>query len=71
MHPSAERNIPAVIPLFRAAVGTARHRDLIADCLARLDTFRLSRQLRTLDQILRRTADDCSACPRPAQAAGR
>ena len=34
--------------------GTARHAELIAACLDRLGVFRLSRQLRTLDQILRR-----------------
>ena len=37
--------------------GTARHAELIAACLDRLGVFRLSRQLRTLDQILRRLTD--------------
>ena len=46
--------------------GTARHAELIAACLDRLDVFRLSRQLDTLDQILGRLTDDLSACPRPS-----
>ena len=71
LHASTGRRVADCIAGLQDIAGTARHRDLIADCLARLGTFRLSRQLRTLDQILRRTADDCSACPRPAPAAGR
>jgi hypothetical protein len=51
--------------------GTARHAELVAACLDRLGVFRLSRQLRTLDQILGRLTDDCSACPRPGAPAGR
>jgi hypothetical protein len=43
--------------------GTARHAELIAACLDRLDGFRLSRQLRTLDQILGRLTDGFSARP--------
>jgi hypothetical protein len=33
-------------------VGSVEHADLIAACLAKLDVFRLSRQLRTLETIL-------------------
>ena len=51
--------------------GTARHAELIAACLDQLSVFRLSRQLRTLDRILRRLTDDSSACPHPSAAAGR
>src|SRR5207245_7412856 len=50
---------------------TARHAELIAACLDRLSVFRLSRQLRALDQILGRLADDCLAWPRPGAPAGR
>ncbi|GGP14069.1 hypothetical protein LDL08_20180 [Nonomuraea glycinis] len=32
--------------------GSVEHADLIAACLAKLDVFRLSRQLRTLETIL-------------------
>jgi len=35
-----------------AIAGTAAHTDLISACLARLDMFRLSRQIRTLETIL-------------------
>ena len=51
--------------------GTARHADLAAACLGRLDVFRLSRQLRTFDQIIERLTDARSACPYPRSAAGR
>ena len=51
--------------------GTARHAELIAACLDRLGVFRLSRQLRTLDQILRRLTNACPACPRPGSTTGR
>jgi hypothetical protein len=43
--------------------GTARHAALIADCLGKLDIFRLSHQLATIDHILGRLADGRSACP--------
>ena len=51
--------------------GTARHAELIAACLDRLGVFRLSRQLRTLDQILRRLTNACPACPQPGATTGR
>ncbi len=51
--------------------GTARHAELIAACLDRLGVFRLSRQLRTLDQILGRLTDARSACPCPGPTDGR
>jgi hypothetical protein len=51
--------------------GTARHAELIASCLDRLSVFRLSRQLRTLDQILGRLTDECPACPHPGATASR
>lgn len=51
--------------------GTARHAELITACLDQLDVFRLSRQLGTLDQILRRLTDARSACPHPRPAARR
>ncbi len=51
--------------------GTARHAELIAACLDRLGVFRLSRQLRILDQILGRLTDARSACPRPGVTDGR
>lgn len=43
--------------------GTARHAALIAECIRMLGIFRLSRQLATIDRILRRLTDGSSACP--------
>jgi hypothetical protein len=51
--------------------GSARHAELISVCLDRLGVFRLSRQMDTLDQILGRLTDACSACPRPGATARR
>lgn len=41
--------------------GTGEHARLIGECVQRLDIFRLSRQLATLDTIFRRLTDDRSA----------
>jgi hypothetical protein len=56
---------------LHALAGTARHADPLASCLRRLDIFRLSRQLATLDQIIRRLTDDRSACLPVSEPAGR
>jgi hypothetical protein len=53
------------IQALQAVAGTGRHADLIAACLRRLDLFRISRQLRVLDQILD------PAGPRPARGGTR
>jgi hypothetical protein len=44
----AARRIARLMPI----VGTAQHAELLAECLQRLDLFRLSRQLDTVDQVL-------------------
>ena len=50
--------------------GTCGHADLNARCIAMLGIFRLSRQIATIDRILRRLTDAGSACSllRPAPA---
>jgi hypothetical protein len=50
-HHAADR-----IARIQAIAGTAEHAGLIADCLSRLDIFRLSRQLTVIDTVLQRTA---------------
>ncbi|WP_433235589.1 glycosyltransferase family protein [Streptosporangium sp. CA-135522] len=42
----------AAVHRLHAVAGTGQHADLIAACLAKLEVFRLSRQLRTLEAIL-------------------
>jgi hypothetical protein len=39
---------------LRRITGTSQHARLIADCIGKLDIFRLSRQISTIDDILRR-----------------
>lgn len=56
---------------LQGIAGTDRHAGLIGDCVKRLGIFRLSRQLATIDSILRRLTDDLPACPPPHPAAAR
>jgi hypothetical protein len=56
---------------LQAIAGTARHAELIAECTFRLGIFRLSRQLATIDTILRRLTDGSYACPTPRPTAAR
>jgi hypothetical protein len=51
--------------------GTPRHAALIADCLAMLGIFRLSRQVTTVNRLLRRLTDGVPACPDRQAAADR
>jgi len=52
LHVSSGAEATRKIDQLRQIAGTARHVDLIAECMRRLDTFRLSRQLTTLDRLL-------------------
>jgi hypothetical protein len=71
LHASTGQQVANRVAGLVDIAGTARHAELIAACLGRLDVFRLSRQLRTLNQILERLTDARSACPHPRPAAGR
>jgi hypothetical protein len=42
----------AMTTQLRGLAGTTEHAELLADCLTRLDLFRLSRQLDVLDELL-------------------
>jgi hypothetical protein len=52
LHISGGTEAAFKIEQMRRLAGTARHAQLIAACLRRLDIFRLSRQLAVLDQLL-------------------
>ena len=52
LHVRDGAEVIARIQALQAVAGTGRHADLIAASLRRLDLFRISRQLRVLDQIL-------------------
>lgn len=52
LHVSTAAEAADKIEQTRRFAGSARHADLIAACLRRLDAFRLSRQLDTLDRLL-------------------
>ena len=49
----------------QAAAGTAWHAATLADCLERLGTFRLSRQIATLNRVLERLTDASSSARLP------
>ena len=53
LHASTGQQVAERIATMQDIAGTPRHAELIADCLDKLGVFRLSRQRRTLDQILR------------------
>jgi hypothetical protein len=71
LHARNGRQAADCITQLQAIAGTARHAELIAECTTRLGIFRLSRQLATIDTILRRLTDDSRACPTPRPAAAR
>jgi len=69
LHAASGRQVIQRVTEIQAIAGTARHAELIRDCLQHLGIFRLSRQLAALDQIIRRLTHDHSAClPSPAAA---
>jgi hypothetical protein len=71
LHAATGNDVAGIIEGLQLIAGTAAHADLIARCTAMLGTFRLSRQIATIDRILRRPADASSACPPPRPAAAR
>lgn len=68
LHAATGRQVSECIAGLLKIAGTIGHTALIADCIGRLDMFRLSRQLETLDRVLRRMTDGSRACPRPLPA---
>jgi len=70
LHAATGQQAADVIAGLLRIAGTTRHAALIAECIRMLGTFRLSRQLATIDRTLRRLTDGSSAClsSRPAAA---
>ena len=56
---------------LRSIARTPRHAELIAGCLSMLAIFRLSRQVATVSNVLRRLANGLAACPGRPMAAAR
>jgi hypothetical protein len=71
LHASTGAEMADRIVGLQGIAGTPRHAGLIADCLGMLRIFRLSRQVNTVDRILRRFTDGFSACPDPGSPAAR
>jgi hypothetical protein len=70
LHAATGEQVAGIIAELLGIAGTARHVALIAGCIGMLGTFRLSRQLATINRILGRLTDGSSAClsTRPAAA---
>jgi hypothetical protein len=71
LHAASGQQVIQRITELQIIAGTARHAELIQECLQHLDIFRLSRQLATIDQIIRRLTNDQPACLPVSVAAGR
>jgi len=71
LHASTGAEMADRIVGLQGIAGTPRHAGLIADCLGMLGIFRLSRQVTTVNRILRRLTDGFSACPDPGSPAAR
>ncbi len=54
LHVTSAAHITTELAALRRIAGTSAHADVLAQCLAKLDIFRLSRQLDTLDQAFTR-----------------
>ncbi|MBF6202480.1 hypothetical protein, partial [Nocardia cyriacigeorgica] len=54
LHVTSGAHLTTELADLRRIAGTPDHADLLAQCLAKLDIFRLSRQLDTLDRVLSR-----------------
>jgi hypothetical protein len=71
LHASTGDEVADIISGLQRITGTSGHADLIARCIAMLGIFRLSRQVATIDRIIRRLIDASSACPPPCPASAR
>jgi hypothetical protein len=63
LHAGTGDQVAELITGLLGIAGTDRHAALIAECIQMLGIFRLSRQLATINRILRRLSDDSPACP--------
>lgn len=71
LHAATGTEVADRIIELRDIAGTTRHAALIADCLGLLGIFRFSRQVTTVNHVLRRLTDGSSACPDPRRPAAR
>ncbi|HEY2265358.1 MAG TPA: hypothetical protein VGI96_22230 [Streptosporangiaceae bacterium] len=71
LHAGTGNEVAGIIEGLQHIAGTTSHADRIARCIAMLGIFRLSRQIATIDRILRRLTDASSACPRTRPATAR
>jgi hypothetical protein len=71
LHAATGDQVAGIISGLQRIAGTSGHADLIARCIAMLGVFRLSRQIATIDRILRRLTDAGSACSLPCPAPAR
>lgn len=71
LHADSGHQVIQRVRELQAIAGTVQHAALIGACLQRLDIFRLSRQLATVDQTIRRLTDDHSACLPASRVVGR
>jgi hypothetical protein len=71
LHAATGDEVAGIISGLQRIAGTSGHADLIARCIAMLGIFRLSRQIATIDRILRRLTDAGSACSLPCPAPAR
>jgi hypothetical protein len=63
LHAATGTEVTDRITELQSIAGTNRHAGLIADCLGMLGIFRLSRQVTTVNRVLRRLTDGFPACP--------
>jgi hypothetical protein len=71
LHAATGDEVAGIINRLQRIAGTSAHADLIARCVAMLGVFRLSRQIATIDRIIRRLTDASSACLQPWPAPAR
>ncbi len=51
LHTRSSVDVASAVHQIMEIAGTAQHADLLRSCLAKLDLFRVTRQLRTLDRV--------------------
>lgn len=71
LHAGTGSDVAGIIGGLQRIAGTSGHAELIARSIAMLGIFRLSRQIATIDRILRRLTDASSACSPPCPAPAR
>jgi hypothetical protein len=71
LHAETGDEVAGIISGLQRIAETSAHADLIARCIAMLGIFRLSRQIATIDRIIRRLTDASSVCSQPCRAPAR